>query len=160
LSAAVAFVDVDHDGDLDLFIAGLADLSKAAQGEARFPDNFASAPNMLLRNDGNGKFTDITTTAKVGGTSGHAVAIVPTDYDNRRDVDLLVINYGKAPELFSNQRDGSFREVASEVGLKTEGLWTCATGRAALKLRPRPPDQRAQASHSFSIMITMDCWIA
>jgi tetratricopeptide (TPR) repeat protein len=126
LSAATAFVDADHDGDLDIFIAGLADLSKPVKGVANFPANFNGAPNMLLRNDGNGKFTDVTATAKVGGQLGHAVAVIPTDYDNRRDVDLLVVSYGKAPELFSNQRDGSFREVAAEVGLAAEGLWTSA----------------------------------
>jgi Flp pilus assembly protein TadD len=126
LSAAVAFVDADHDGDLDIFIAGLADLSKPIKGASGFPADFAGAPNMLLRNDGNGKFTDVTATAKVSGAPGHAVAVVPTDYDNRRDVDLLVLSYGKAPELYSNQRDGSFREVARDVGLAAEGLWTCA----------------------------------
>lgn len=126
LSSAVAFVDVDHDGDLDIFIAGLADLSAKPKAGASFPEDFSGAPNMLLRNDGNGKFTDVTATAKVGGAPGHAVAVVPTDYDNRRDVDLLVLSYGKAPELYSNQRDGSFREVARDVGLAAEGLWTCA----------------------------------
>lgn len=126
LSGAVALVDVDHDGDLDIFIAGLADLSKPIKSAARFPADFAGAPNMLLRNDGNGKFTDVTATAKVGGAPGQAVAVIPTDYDNRRDVDLLVLNYGKGPELYSNQRDGTFREIAAEVGLVLEGAWTCA----------------------------------
>ena len=28
------------------------------------------------------------------GAAGHTVAIVPTDYDNRRDVDLLVVRDG------------------------------------------------------------------
>ncbi|HEX8144856.1 MAG TPA: FG-GAP-like repeat-containing protein [Pyrinomonadaceae bacterium] len=126
LSAALAFVDTDHDGDLDILIAGLADLSKAAQGEARFPEDFAPAPNMLLRNDGNGKFTNTTAASGLSGAMGHVVAIVPTDYDNRRDVDLLLVSYGKAPELFSNQRDGSFRDVAREVGIDAEGRWTSA----------------------------------
>jgi hypothetical protein len=118
---------VDHDGDLDIFIAGLADLSKAPKGgeSAVFPDDFAGAPNMLLRNDGNGKFTDITVAAKLDRI-GHSLAVVPTDFNNRRDVDLLVVNYGKAPELFSNQRDGTFRNVANEVGLGVEGRWTSA----------------------------------
>jgi tetratricopeptide (TPR) repeat protein len=124
LPSSAAFVDVDHDGDLDIFIAGLADLTKAATGDAVFPDDFAPAPKLLLRNDGNGKFTDITAAAKLEG-SGHAVAVVPTDFNNRRDIDLLVVNYGKAPELFSNQRDGTFRNVAGEVGLGVEGRWTC-----------------------------------
>jgi hypothetical protein len=54
---------------------------------------------------------------------------VPTDFDNHRDIDLLVVNYGSVPTLFSNQRDGTFRDVAADVGLKTSGQFTCvATG--------------------------------
>jgi len=125
LPSAVAFVDVDHDGDLDIFITGLADLSKPLKaGPALvFPDDFAGAPNLLLRNDGNGKFTDITAAAKLN-TLGHAVAVVPTDFNNRRDIDLLVVNYGGPPDLFSNQRDGTFRNVAHDVGLEAAGHWT------------------------------------
>ncbi|HYJ46706.1 MAG TPA: FG-GAP-like repeat-containing protein, partial [Pyrinomonadaceae bacterium] len=107
LSIAAAFVDVDHDGDLDIFIAGFADTSKVKSlDETRhIPEDLPPAPNMLLRNDGNGKFTDVTSAAKVG-SAAHAVAVVPTDFDNHRDIDLLVVNYGKAPDLYSNQRDG------------------------------------------------------
>ena len=82
-----------------------------------FPDDFAGAPNLLLRNDGNGKFTDMTAAAKLNSV-GHAVAVVPTDFNNRRDMDLLVVNYGKAPDLYSNQRDGTFRNVTKDVGLE------------------------------------------
>ena len=126
LPSSAAFVDVDHDGDLDVFIAGLADLSKPSKtGESTvFPDDFAGAPNTLLRNDGNGKFTDITAAAKLDRI-GHTTAVVPTDFNNKRDIDLLVANYGKAPELFSNLRDGSFRNVANEIGLAAGGRWTC-----------------------------------
>jgi tetratricopeptide (TPR) repeat protein len=127
LAAATAFVDVDHDGDLDIFVAGLADLSKPPGNRESviFPGDFAGAPNLLLRNDGNGKFTDITVLAKVN-LVGHALAIVPTDYNNTRDVDLLVLNYGAVQNLFSNQRDGTFKDVAREVGLILEGRWTSA----------------------------------
>jgi tetratricopeptide (TPR) repeat protein len=129
LAMSAAFVDVDHDGDLDIFIAGFADLSNPStinpNQPPTFPDDFHGAPNLLLRNDGNGKFTDITAAAKVSGAGGHGVAIVPTDFDNHRDVDLLVVNYGEAPVLFSNQRDGTFRDVAAEVGLNVKGRFTC-----------------------------------
>jgi tetratricopeptide (TPR) repeat protein len=124
LPSSVAFVDLDHDGDLDIFVAGLADLSEAPKAGAVFPTDFAPAPNLLLRNDGNGKFTDITSSAKLNAL-GHAVAVVPTDFNNRRDMDLLVVNYGKAPQLFSNQRDGTFRDVARDVSLDMVGAWTC-----------------------------------
>ena len=129
LAMSAAFVDVDHDGDLDIFIAGFADLSKTPTGDPSkpltFPDDFQGAPNLLLRNDGNGKFTDITAAAKVSGSGGHALAVAPTDFDNHRDIDLLVVNYGSAPTLFSNQRDGTFRDVAAEVGLNVKGRFTC-----------------------------------
>jgi tetratricopeptide (TPR) repeat protein len=124
LPSSAAFVDVDHDGDLDIFVAGFSDLSKPPQGRAVFPEDFAPAPNLLLRNDGNGRFTDITAAARLDKL-GHAVAVVPTDFNNRRDIDLLVVNYGKAPDLYSNQRDGTFRNVSSEVGLDIVGHWTC-----------------------------------
>jgi Flp pilus assembly protein TadD len=129
IALSAAFVDVDHDGDLDIFVAGFVDLSKMPAGDPghppAFPDDFTGAPNLLLRNDGNGKFTDITAAAKVAGSGGHAVAVVPTDFDNHRDIDLLVVNYGAAPTLYSNQRDGTFRDVAAEVGLSTKGRFTC-----------------------------------
>ncbi|HTG15072.1 MAG TPA: FG-GAP-like repeat-containing protein, partial [Blastocatellia bacterium] len=130
VALSAALVDVDHDGDLDIFVAGFVDLAKAPTGDASrslvFPDDFAGAPNLLLRNDGNRKFTDITASAKVSGSGGHGVAVVPTDFDNHRDIDLLVVNYGAAPALFSNQRDGTFRDVAGEVGLNVKGQFTCA----------------------------------
>ncbi len=126
LPGACAFVDIDHDGDLDLFVAGLADLTKPAQGaQPVFPDDFATAPTLLLRNDGNGKFTDITKSAKLDA-SAHAVAVIPTDFNNRRDIDLMIVNYAQPPKLFSNQRDGTFRNVTNEVGLQVSGNWTCA----------------------------------
>lgn len=125
LPGSAAFVDVDHDGDLDIFIAGLADLSKTPTVEEPiFPKDFTGAPSRLLRNDGTGKFTDITAEAKLSAT-GRAVSIVPTDYNNRRDIDLLIADYGAAPTLLSNQRDGTFRNVATDVGLTSAGNWTC-----------------------------------
>ncbi|PWT87308.1 MAG: hypothetical protein C5B55_15000, partial [Blastocatellia bacterium] len=126
LPGSVAFVDMDHDGDLDVMVTGLADLTKTPKvDEPVFPNDFDGAPNLLLRNDGNGKFTDVTAAAKLDEV-GHAVAVIPTDFNNRRDIDLLIVDYGKVPELFSNQRDGTFRNVAAEAGLGAAGNWTSA----------------------------------
>src|SRR6185369_8588919 len=79
---------------------------------------------LLLRNDGNGKFTDITTQAKVTGSLARSVAVVATDYDNRRDIDLLVANLNAAPTLFRNMRDGTFADVAPQSGLSSKGPFT------------------------------------
>ncbi len=105
-----AFVDADHDGDLDIFLGGFGE---------------SSTPNQLLRNNGDGTFLDVSETAKLDLPS-KAVAVVPTDFDNRRDVDLLVANRTGKPNLFRNLRDGSFKDVADEVGLNRFGNWTCA----------------------------------
>ncbi|HWS53657.1 MAG TPA: FG-GAP-like repeat-containing protein [Pyrinomonadaceae bacterium] len=125
LSVAAALADLDHDGDLDIFLAGTLDLSHPAGGDRPAqPPDLTPAPNLLLRNNGDGTFADVSAAAKLG--SSRAVAVVPTDYDNRRDVDLLVVNHGSAPQLFRNLRDGSFRDVAAEVGLGAAGPFTCA----------------------------------
>ncbi|PYS20874.1 MAG: hypothetical protein DMF72_19345 [Acidobacteria bacterium] len=137
LTLSAAFVDVDHDGDLDIFVAGLADMSVAPRvrtdlpnmkGFISFPLSFTGAPNLLLRNNGNGSFTDITNQAGVRGSLGHAMAVVPTDYDNHRDIDLLVVNFGTPPMLYSNQRDGTFRDLAHETGLAAEGKRAIRSG--------------------------------
>ena len=98
-SGAAAFVDADHDGDLDIFVAA----------------------GLLLRNNGDGTFADVTAASKVSPPAGRAVAVVPTDYDNRRDVDLLVVGDAGPPALWKNLRDGTFRNVAAEAGLELKG---------------------------------------
>jgi tetratricopeptide (TPR) repeat protein len=122
LSRSVAFVDYDHDGDLDLFIAGDSDPGEVLKtpAAARKVGELPQANNLLLRNNGDGTFVDDTATAKVGGPN-HARAIVPTDFDNRRDIDLLLTS-DKGVSLWRNMRDGSFTDVAGDVGLKSEAL--------------------------------------
>src|SRR5439155_19103493 len=77
----------------------------------------------LVRNNGNNTFTDITARARIGGTP-QAFAIVPTDFDNRRDIDVLIVKRDGPPALFSNLRDGTFRDVAAEAGLRIDGRLT------------------------------------
>lgn len=120
LPGTAAFVDVDHDGDVDLVIGGLADIAatRRQRGGAavEFPSGFQPASLQLLRNNGNGTFTDATRAAKLD-RPGHTIAIVPTDFDNHRDIDLLIVDADGTPALLSNQRDGTFRDVSGEVGL-------------------------------------------
>jgi tetratricopeptide (TPR) repeat protein len=99
---AASWVDVDHDGDLDLVTAG---------------------PVRLLRNNGNGTFTDVTKDSGLAVSDADAsapAAVVPTDYDNRRDIDLMILSGGAPPRLFRNMRDGTFQNVAAAIGLPQE----------------------------------------
>ncbi len=133
LPGAAAFTDIDHDGDVDILLAGLADLAAtraAADAPVLFPDEFAPAPLRLLRNNQDGTFQDVTAEAGLQ-SDGRVVAVVPTDFDNSRDVDLLIVDGAAGPRLFTNLRDGTFREVAEEVGLAEVGSAAGAIRAAA-----------------------------
>lgn len=118
-----AWVDADHDGDLDLFIGNFADLNTwpVNADSAVFPDEFAGAENKLFRNKGDGTFTDDTVKTGLGGGKLKTTAVVATDFNNQRDIDLLVVNYSGPVQLFSNRRDGTFKDVAEQVGIKSSG---------------------------------------
>jgi hypothetical protein len=70
----------------------------------------------LLQNDGAAHFKDVSAAAALAATPAAGLAIVPTDFDNRRDIDLLFAG-PKSVQLFQNGRDGTFRDVAGAVGL-------------------------------------------
>ena len=135
LPGSAAAMDVDHDGDADLLIAGLVDVIATRQAlgnrSVAFPQEFAPAPLLLLRNNQDGTFTDITTQAGLTST-GHAVAIVPADFNNGRDLDFLIVDRDDSPRLFLNQRDFTFRDVTSDAGLTRNG--TVTTGVTAADL--------------------------
>lgn len=126
LSRSVAFLDYDHDGDLDIFIAGGEEVSAALEAEKELyanpgrsinPGKFLSPaePGLLLRNNGNGTFSDQTLQAGLRVPRSSRI-VVPTDFDNRRDIDLLVTGFS-ATMLWRNMRDGTFQDVAAQAGL-------------------------------------------
>ncbi len=116
VARSAAFVDADHDGDVDILVAGYAALSQPA----------GAAPNLLARNNGDGTFTDVTAEAKVAGGAGATVAVIPTDFDNRRDVDLVLVGDGRAPALLRNLRDHTFVDIGSTAGLGGADAYTSA----------------------------------
>jgi len=90
----ITFVDYDHDGDLDLLLTGLA---LNAGGES----------NVLWRNNGNKTFTEWTEPTGLGG-SGKTEAVILTDFNNDRAVDLAVTGDGPAPLLYVNPRESKY----------------------------------------------------
>jgi Tfp pilus assembly protein PilF len=112
-AGVAAFVDADHDGDVDVALGREAAVA-------------------LFQNDGTGRFKDVTKAAGLAGQAG-AAALVPTDFDNRRDVDLLFVRAGAPPTLFQNRRDGTFRDVAAAVGLSASAAFRCLAAGDANK---------------------------
>ena len=131
-TGAAAFVDVDHDGDLDVLLGGNRSRDPGSQpappssgaGQAgQGPVSGGRQPGLvLLRNNGNGSFSDITASAGLAGVAA-AVAIAPTDFDNRRDIDLLITASGDRPRLFRNLRTGAFEDVGETAGLPAAGSY-------------------------------------
>ena len=98
----VAWLDYDTDGDPDLFAAGL------------------QAPHALYRNDGEGRFADVSAAADLADPRGGWAAIA-ADYDSDGHPDLFATREaweGLAPNsLYRNQGDGTFRDVAPQAGV-------------------------------------------
>jgi hypothetical protein len=100
-----AFLDVDHDGDLDLSIVNGHVMNSA--GHFR-PGATEAQRNLMLANDGKGRFRDVTR-ASGPGFAGEAVsrALAAGDVDNDGDLDLLVTNNSGRVELLRNTVAGN-----------------------------------------------------
>jgi hypothetical protein len=75
--------------------------------------------NHLYRNDGNGRFTDVTDKAGLNPDL-YSVAVTAADYDNDGYEDLLVTGYGKVI-LYHNDGNGHFTDVTAKAGIKVDG---------------------------------------
>ena len=116
LSAAVA--DVDHDGDLDIYVGNYVDPKQVVALEAGKSDGvdfskLSGGSCHLYRNNGDGTFTDVAEEAKVKVPSEIITSVVFTDFDNRRDIDFWVVSQNRGSHLYSNQRVGTFRDLAA-----------------------------------------------
>src|SRR5262249_15080106 len=71
--------------------------------------------NKLYRNDGNGKFTDVSLAAGVT-QKGWGSGVCAGDYDNDGFTDLYVTYWGSS-QLLHNSGKGKFEDVASKAGV-------------------------------------------
>ncbi len=111
LGAGGAFFDVDSDGNLDLYLVNSGYWEESAADETL---------SALYRNNGDGTFTDITTTAGVGNRGNYGQGAACADYDNDGDVDLYVTNFG-ANVLYRNNGDGTFTDSTASAGVGDPG---------------------------------------
>ena len=103
--------DYDNDGDLDFYVLRGAWLRQ-----------YGLHPNSLVRNNGDGTFTDVTFAAGLANERFPTQTGAWADYDNDGFVDLYVGNEHSqaqsAPShLYRNNGDGTFTEVGAKAGV-------------------------------------------
>jgi hypothetical protein len=130
-----SFVDVDQDGDLDLFVANYVRWSPDIDRKVNFqitgigraygpPTAFAGSDAYLYRNLGDGRFEDVSDGSGIrvahpqsGEPMAKALAVLPLDIDGDGAVDLFVANDTVQNFLFHNLGGGRFEEVGTDYGV-------------------------------------------
>ncbi len=135
-STGAAFGDYDRDGDLDLYVANYVEFDfENPGGDPRFcsyrgvtvacgPRGLPGAYDNLFRNEGDGRFTDVSEPAGIrAGGKLYGFQPVWTDFDLDGDLDVFVANDSTPNHLWQNNGDGTFTDVAllSGVAYNQEG---------------------------------------
>jgi enediyne biosynthesis protein E4 len=119
-AVAAAWLDIENDGDLDLFVANYVAWDPAREqiclvaGQPDFchPRHYAAQPSALFRNDGAGKFTDISESSGIAAHPGKAMGVATADFDHDGLTDIFVTNDREFAHYFHNLGHGRFREEA------------------------------------------------
>ena len=133
---SAAWVDFDNDGRLDLIVARYMkwDFDDIFCGNemAGFrsychPDLFKPESVLLFRNEGNGKFTEVSHQVGID-RPGKGLGVAIADYDRDGWMDILVANDAMQEYLFHNRGDGMFEEVGLTSGVGLDGSGNSFSG--------------------------------
>jgi len=121
MGAGANFLDIDGDGDLDLYVSHYVKCLKDQPTPATrggFPsylgpaaDIYANTRDLLYRNNGDCTFTDISEISGIGQHMGAGMGTVCGDFDNDGDTDIITANDMCANFLFVNDGLGRFEET-------------------------------------------------
>ncbi|MBI4601689.1 MAG: CRTAC1 family protein [Planctomycetes bacterium] len=123
--SSASFLDYDRDGDLDLYVASYVEVETGKEKRCTrgglhvycLPQDYPGAPDRLYRNDGRGRFTDVTPEAGVLMPRGRGLGVAVGDYDSDGWPDIYVANDTNENHLFRNLGDGTFLERGLEAGV-------------------------------------------
>ncbi|MEM1413281.1 MAG: CRTAC1 family protein [Myxococcota bacterium] len=121
-SAAAAWVDLDADGHLDLYVANF-----------NCWDDYTHYMDTVFQNRGDGTFVDVSGRLGFYTDRTPSRGVAPIDADRDGDVDIFVHNYVLRRNLHYDNRGGRVVEVAPAVGLagqEVEGFYGHTIGVA------------------------------
>jgi hypothetical protein len=122
-----AFVDYDRDGRLDLIVSRYVEWDFSANvfcgshepGYRAYchPDQFSPISHLVFHNHGDGTFADVSRKCGFASSPGKGLGIAINDFDGDDWPDIFVANDSVAEQLFRNNHDGTFEEIALTTGL-------------------------------------------
>jgi hypothetical protein len=125
------FVDIDRDGRLDLFVANYLtfDLQTAPEPGSGInctwkglpvncgPKGLPTDTNLLYRNEGNGRFVDVSDRSGISRVTGrYSMTALAADLTDDGWTDIYVASDSTAAILYRNNHDGTFTDIAVESG--------------------------------------------
>jgi enediyne biosynthesis protein E4 len=121
-SISSAWLDYDRDGCVDLFVGRYVKFDPKyrnfyAADNYPGPLDYAADTNRLYHNNCDGTFTDASVKAAIGAYKGRTMGVTAADYDGDAFPDIYVANDKTENFLFHNKRDGTFEEVAGDLGV-------------------------------------------
>ena len=116
LATRAVLFDADNDGFLDLLVTVYTDLNAPpAKSSFTFPDDFSAAESRFYRNNGDGTFTDVTTSSGITGV-GRTRTAVFGDFDNDGYTDVLLVREDAPPALYLGRGECKFVVRTAEAG--------------------------------------------
>lgn len=124
-SVGAAWVDVNNDGLLDLFVVNYLSWDGSKEPDCKFngkpeychPKFYKGTPSQLFLNKGDGVFVDVSEQAGVRANVGKGMGAAINDYDHDGLPDIFVTNDKLFNFLYHNKGNGRFEEVAFETGV-------------------------------------------
>jgi enediyne biosynthesis protein E4 len=125
-SVGGAWVDVNNDGLLDLFVVNYLAWTidsdpacEAAPGRLDYchPKLYKPTPNQLFLNNGDGTFRDVSAESGIRAHPGKGMGVGIADYDLDGWMDIFVANDKVYNSFFHNKGGGKFEEIAFEAGV-------------------------------------------